>query len=59
MRVLLENTKFSPHRIIRIAGIMRITEIIRARALNEEIHKYQTISQAIFTKYFVELKKYL
>ena len=37
MRVLLENTTFSLHKIVRNAGIIRIAGIIRGRALYEEI----------------------
>ena len=43
MRVLLENTTFQLHNIVRIAGIIRIVGIIRVagiirgRALYEEI----------------------
>ena len=37
MRVLLENTTFLLHKIVRIAGIIRDAGIIRGRALYEEI----------------------
>ena len=37
MRVLLENTTFLLHKIIRKTGIIRIAGIIRGRALYEEI----------------------
>ena len=37
MRVLLENTTFLLHKIIRIAGIIRVEGIIRGRVLYEEI----------------------
>ena len=37
MRVLLENTKFLLHMIVRIAGIITVEGIIRGRALYEEI----------------------
>ena len=37
MQVLLENTTFSLHKIIRNAEIIRIAGIIRGRALYEEI----------------------
>ena len=37
MRVLLENTKFLLHKVIRIAGIIRVADIIQGRALFEEI----------------------
>ena len=39
MRVLLENTTFSLHKIIRNAGIIRIAGIIQGRALYEEIRQ--------------------
>ena len=42
MRVLLENTTFLLHRIIRIAGIIRIQRIIRGKALYEDI-RYGTV----------------
>ena len=38
MRVLLEDTKFHLHKVIRIAGIIRDAAIIRGRVLYEEIH---------------------
>ena len=37
MRVLLENTIFLLHKIVRITGIIRVTCIIRGRALYEEM----------------------
>ena len=37
MRVLLENTTFLLHKIVRIAGIIRVVDIIQGRALYEEI----------------------
>jgi hypothetical protein len=37
MRVLLENTTFLLHKIVRIVGIIRVAGIIRGRALYEEI----------------------
>ena len=37
MRVLLENTTFLLHKIVRIASIIRVAGIIRGRALYEEI----------------------
>ena len=37
MQVLLENTTFLLHKIVRIAGIIRVVGIIRGRALYEEI----------------------
>ena len=37
MRVLLENTTFSRHKIVRDEGIIRIARIIRGRVLYEEI----------------------
>ena len=37
MRVLLENTTFLLHIIIRIAGIVRVAGIIHGRVLYEEI----------------------
>ena len=37
MRVLLENNKFMLHKIVRIAGIIRVAGSIRSRALYEEI----------------------
>ena len=37
MRVLLENTSFLLHNIVRIAGIIRVAGIIQGRALYEEI----------------------
>ena len=37
MRVLLENTTFLLHKIVRIEGIIRVAGIIRGRALYEEI----------------------
>ena len=37
MRVLLENTTFPLHKIVRIAGIIRAAGIIQGRALYEEI----------------------
>ena len=37
MLVLLENTTFSLHKVIRNAGIIRIAGIIRGRVLYEEI----------------------
>ena len=37
MRVLLENTTFSLHKIIRNEEIIRIAGIIRGRVLYEEI----------------------
>ena len=44
MRVLLENTTFPLHKIVRIAGIIKVASIIRGRALYEEIRylKVQT-----------------
>ena len=41
MRVLLENTTFLLHKIVRIAGIIRVEGIIRGRALYEEIRYVQ------------------
>ena len=37
MWVLLENTTFSLHKIVRNAGIIRIAGIIRGRVLYEEL----------------------
>ena len=37
MGVLLENTTFLLHKNVRIAGIIRVADIIRGRALYEEI----------------------
>ena len=37
MRILLENTTFLLHKIVRNAGIIRVAGIIRGRALYEEI----------------------
>ena len=37
MRILLENTTFLLHKIVIIAGIIRVAGIIRGRALYEEI----------------------
>ena len=37
MQVLLENTTFPLHKIVRIAGIIRVVGINRGRALYEEI----------------------
>ena len=37
VRVLLENTTFLLHKIVRNAGIIRVAGIIRGRALYEEI----------------------
>ena len=37
MRISLENTTFPLHKIVRIAGIIRVEGIIRGRALYEEI----------------------
>ena len=37
IQVLLENTTFLLHKVIRIAGIIRVAVIIRGRALYEEI----------------------
>ena len=37
MRVLLENTTFLLHKIVKIAGIIRVAGITRGRALYEEI----------------------
>ena len=42
MRVLLENTTFLIHKIVRIAGIMGVAGIIRGRALYEEIQYEQS-----------------
>ena len=44
MRVLLENTTFPLHKVIRIAGIIRVEGIIRGRALYEEI-RYMLLSK--------------
>ena len=41
MRVLLENTTFLLHKIVRIADIIRVAGIIRGRALYEEIRYLQ------------------
>ena len=40
MRVLLENTTFPLHKIVIIAGIIRVAGIIRGRALYEEIRYF-------------------
>ena len=40
MRVLLENTTFPLNKIVRIAGIIRVTGIIQGRALYEEIQYF-------------------
>ena len=37
IRVLLENTTFLQHKIVRNAGIIRVAGIIRGRVLYEEI----------------------
>ena len=37
MRVLLENTTFLLHKIVRIALIIKVVGIIRGRDLHEEI----------------------
>ena len=36
MQVLLENTTFLLHKVVRNAGIIRVAGIIRGRALYEE-----------------------
>ena len=47
MRVLFKNTTFSLHKIIRIAGIIRISVIIWGRALYEEIRYFSFLDQLI------------
>ena len=37
MRVLLENTTFLLHKVIRIVGIIRVAGIIRRRVLYDEL----------------------
>ena len=40
LQILLENTTFLIHKIVRIAGIMGVAGIIRGRALYEEIRYF-------------------
>ena len=50
MRVLLENTIFSLHKIIRNAEIIRIAGIIQGRALYEEIRQLLSRKQMKWAK---------
>ena len=47
MRVLLENTTFLLHKVIRIAGIIRVVGIIRGRALYVEIWYVEAVQALI------------
>ena len=49
MRVLLENTTYLLHKIVRIAGVIRVAVIIRGRALYEEI-RYLGMSNIFLEK---------
>ena len=42
MRVLFENTTFFRHKLIRIAGIIRVAGIVRGRVLYEEIRYFKS-----------------
>ena len=60
MRVLLEKTTFPPHKIVRIAGIMRVAGIIQGRALYEEIryaplHLYRGFFSIFVYKHFTTM----
>ena len=57
MRVLLENTTFLLHKIVRIAGIIRVEGIIRGRALYEEIRYVSLTNRWVYSdqKSIVEL----
>ena len=52
MRVLLENTAFSLHKIVRNEGIIKIGGIIQGRVLYEEIRnsKKEAIVSLLFCK---------
>jgi hypothetical protein len=53
MRVLLENNTFLLHKVIRIAGIIRVAGTIRGRVLYEEIRYVKSIET--YTRAFLTL----